>query len=81
VLPSLLLLPVHLAAAALSYFCSCCSCSALLTHAPPPASCCPCCCRITRFFLQPWADQRATYGRWWLVIKKEAKHYWVRSEE
>ncbi|KAL4859684.1 Mitochondrial proton/calcium exchanger protein [Chlorella vulgaris] len=36
--------------------------------------------KITRFFLQPWADQRATYGRWWLVIKKEAKHYWYGSK-
>ena len=44
------------------------------TNCPAPA-CLP--RRIVRFFAQPWAMQRATYSRWWTVIKKEAKHYWV----
>ena len=28
--------------------------------------------------MQPRAERRATYARWWGVVKKEAKHYWVR---
>ena len=35
--------------------------------------------RLQRFAGLPKADRRATYARWWGVIKKEAKHYWVRQ--
>ena len=34
-------------------------------------------CRIARFYMQPRATRRAAYARWWGVVKKEAKHYWV----
>jgi hypothetical protein len=34
---------------------------------------------VVRFFSQPWDVQRSTYARWWVVIKKEAKHYWVSA--
>ena len=43
---------------------------------------CACCCRclpqVGRFYMQPRADRSATYRRWWGIVKKEAKHYWVR---
>jgi hypothetical protein len=35
--------------------------------------------KVVRFFSQPWDVQRSTYARWWVVIKKEAKHYWVSA--
>jgi len=41
---------------------------------PPPNSTL---CRVARFYAQPKGDRKATYSRWWTVIKKEAKHYWV----
>lgn len=34
--------------------------------------------RIARFYMQPRAERKATYSRWWGIVKKEAKHYWVR---
>ena len=27
--------------------------------------------------MQPRATRRSAYARWWGVVKKEAKHYWV----
>lgn len=37
-------------------------------------------CRLGRFAAQPREQRRATYARWWTVIKKEAKHYWVGTK-
>ena len=36
-------------------------------------------CSIVGFYTQPKAARRATYAYWWTVVKKEAKHYWVRG--
>lgn len=41
---------------------------------PPPLGPAP---RVARFYGQPKAERKATYARWWGVVKKEAKHYWV----
>jgi len=43
---------------------------ALLASPCPPA-------RVARFYMQPRAERKATYARWWGIVKKEAKHYWV----
>ena len=36
------------------------------------------CRRVVRFYGLPRSERKATYAGWWLAIKKEAKHYWVR---
>ncbi|KAL4423518.1 hypothetical protein ABPG77_003651 [Micractinium sp. CCAP 211/92] len=36
--------------------------------------------KVARFYTQPRSERRATYARWWVVIKKEAKHYWVGTK-
>ncbi|PRW58330.1 LETM1 and EF-hand domain-containing mitochondrial [Chlorella sorokiniana] len=36
--------------------------------------------KIARFYMQPRAERKATYARWWGVVKKEAKHYWVGTK-
>lgn len=36
--------------------------------------------RVQRFVLLPRAERRATYARWWAVVKKEAKHYWLGTK-
>eukprot|EP00887_Chlorella_sp_A99_P005186 scaffold1.g5186.t1 len=36
--------------------------------------------RIARFAALPRAERKATYARWWGVVKKEAKHYWVGTK-
>ena len=33
---------------------------------------------IMRHLALPWADKLKVYQGWWVAIKKEAKHYWVR---
>lgn len=36
--------------------------------------------RLVRFAVLPRAERRATYAGWWLVIKKEARHYWLGTK-
>jgi len=36
--------------------------------------------RVARFYALPKAERRATYSRWWGVVKKEAKHYWLGTK-
>lgn len=33
--------------------------------------------RIYRFYSLPREERKATYSRWWGVVKMEAKHYWL----
>ena len=33
--------------------------------------------RVSRFAALPKVERRAVYAGWWLVVKKEAKHYWL----
>lgn len=33
--------------------------------------------RIYRFYSLPREERKATYSRWWGVVKTEAKHYWL----
>ena len=34
---------------------------------------------ITHHVALPWSEKVTVYKGWWGTIKKEAKHYWVRS--
>ena len=33
--------------------------------------------KIIKFYSLPRAERKATYSRWWGVVKSEAKHYWL----
>jgi LETM1 and EF-hand domain-containing protein 1, mitochondrial len=35
---------------------------------------------LLRFAMLPRAERKAIYAGWWVVIKKEAKHYWVGTK-
>jgi hypothetical protein len=35
---------------------------------------------VARFAARPRAERRAAYRRWWCVVKREAKHYWVGTK-
>lgn len=36
--------------------------------------------RIIKFYSLPKSERAATYAGWWLVVKKEAKHYWYGTK-
>jgi LETM1 and EF-hand domain-containing protein 1, mitochondrial len=36
--------------------------------------------RMARFAALPRDERRAAYARWWGVVKKEAKHYWLGTK-
>ena len=36
--------------------------------------------KMVKFFSRPWAEQLEVYRGWWVVAKKEARHYWVRCD-
>ncbi len=35
--------------------------------------------RLGRFAALPRAERKEIYAGWWAVVKREAKHYWVRG--
>lgn len=36
--------------------------------------------RVYRFYSLPKEERRATYAKWWLHVKNEAKHYWLGTK-